>query len=144
MAAVKSQVEQASWLDNSFMSVDMKAVDISHSAKRSRCSALPHGKRKTAKLQCSTQKDHANNISVDTLHQEFTVECNDEVFTNLKRTVASPKADEIKNTTDVSQLCPPSDSYITSVAGGGSDEVNLFSKQDQSTTSLVFIRVFFC
>ena len=141
MAAVKSQVEQASWLDNSFMSVDMKSVDTSHPAKRSRCSALPLGKRKTAKRQCSMQKDHAKNISVDTLQQEFTVECNDEVFTDLKRTVA----DENKNTMNVSQLCPPCASYIiTSVADGGSDEVNSFSKQDQSTTSLVFIKVFFC
>jgi len=137
MAAVKSQVEQASWLDNSFTSVDMKSVDTSHSAKRSHCSAVPLGKRKTAKRQCSMQKDHAKNISVDTLQQEFTVDCNDEVFTDLKRTVA----DENKNTMNVSQLCLPSDS---SVAGGGSDEVNSFSKQDQSTTSLVCIEVFFC
>ena len=140
MAAVKSQGEQFLWLDNSFMSVGMKSMDLSHSVKRSRCSALTQGKRKTAKLQCSAQKEYTDDVSLAPLKQNFNIKCNRKVYTDVKR-IASPDASdagENDKTKAVSRLCSPSDSYVHSPADGY-DEVHSFSKQGQMmTTSLVF------
>jgi len=134
MAAVNSEEEQFHWLDNSFVSAGMKYVDKSHSAKRN-CSALPRGKRKTAKLRlCSMQTDNVNNISVDHLQQAYDAKC---VSTHMKRLIASPDAGENKNAKAISQLRSPNDSHVVSAADGN-DELHSFSEQDQLTTSLVF------
>jgi len=137
MAAVKSQEDQFSWLDNSFTSVSMKAVDISHSTKRSRCSAVSHGKRKMAKLLCSTQKDNINNSSTDPCQQVLDITCNKRVFTDGKRIITSSDADENKLKA-VSRPYPSNDALIGSAADG-SDNIRSFSKQDHSMTSVFII-----
>jgi len=143
MAAVQSQEEHSSWLENSFMSAGMKCVDILHSAKRSHCSSVPHGKRKTAKLGFATQKDDVSNASVHRLQQDFSATCNNKTFKNMKQVIASHDADEKKEVKAVSQLCSVSDndSCVSSVAGGNeNEEICSFSKEDQSTMLIpVFI-----
>ena len=125
MAAVKSQEEQFSWLDNSFVSTDVKSVDMSHSAKRSHGSGLQNGKRKTTKLQCVTQKNGVNDVSIYSLPQ-FTAKSDDKTSSSVERGNKKAKA--------IEQPCQQSDSCISLA---DDDEVCSLSKQDQLTTSLV-------
>ena len=141
MAAVKSQEEQFSWLDNSFVSAAAKSVNVSHSAKRNRCSALPNGRRKSARLHCITQQDSVTSISVDQREQRSDVECNGKVFVNAMKQTSLSDADAHKSTQVIEQGCSLSDTCV-SLSVDVSDKVNSFSEQDQSPSSLVFICVF--
>lgn len=138
MAVVKGQGEPFSWLDNSFMSVDMKSMDISQSAKRNCCSALPCGKRKMSKIYHCEQNDRANDFSDDALQREFDLKCDNKVITDLKKIITSPDADENKKVKVVFSENDP----CVSVAADGGSEVFSVSKQDQSMASLVFINHF--
>jgi len=142
MAAVKSQEEQFSWLDNSFMSVATTSVDASHSAKRNNCSAVSNGRRKSAKLHCVTQKDCDNSISVGRRQQGFNVKCNSKISVDARKHISPSDADENKNTKVTEQSWCQNDTDVSS-AVDVNDEVHLFSEQDQSPISLVFAPVFF-
>jgi len=134
MAAVKSQGEQFSWLDNSFMSAAGKFVDVSHTVKRNRCSSLPNGQRKMAKLHCVTQKDCVNGSSVSQ-HQQEPTKCS-----SARIQISPSNADEDKNTKVINQDCSQSDT-IRKLAVDVTDNAHLFSVQDQLPVSLVFVHV---
>jgi len=135
--ALKIEQEHISWLDNSFISAVVKSTDMSHSGKRSHCSALLNGKRKTAKLQCITQKDCVNNVSVDSAKQVCNVKCNDKVSMNMKGKISSPDADKNRKMEAIQRHPPTCVSPISS-AVDDNDEVHLFTRKDQSAASLVF------
>jgi len=132
MAAVKSPEEQFLWLDNSFLSAATKSVDhTSRCGKRNCCLALPNGQRKTARLQCVSQNDCVNSISVRERRQGSDAKCH-----RTRRQISAFDADENSNTKVTQQSCFQNDTRIKS-AVDVTDMPCLFSEQKHSPSSLV-------